>query len=255
MNLLETKALSIQIGNKIICESLALTLAPGETLGILGPNGSGKTTLLKTLAGLLTPTHGLIHVQGKPITDYSHKDIARSLGLLLQNTPTPFPQSVMEYCKQSRYPHPHRTAANHQAIIEQALIAMDLCALKDQPIHTLSGGEYKRTCIAGLLAQAPQIYLLDEVTNHLDMRHQINVLNHFHALANKQKAGIIMSLHNIHLAAHFCQKILMLFGNGNFLYGETRALLNEKILADLYQCPLHLFQHESSSAWLPALSI
>lgn len=248
MILLETKALSIQT-NKIICQDLNFRLRPGDIVGILGANGSGKTTLLKTLAGLIRPHQGCIHVLGTPQTQWTRKAIAQQIGLLLQNSSPQFAQTVFEFCHMSRFPHGNPMTMDKH-ITEQALITMELIQQKNQSIDTLSGGEYKRLCIAALLTQTPVIYLLDEVTNHLDLHYQMRVFHHFKQLAD-QGAGIIVTTHDIPLASHYCKHILMLFNDGTTLYGETNDLINEQNLTRLYQHPFHLYSYKDYSTWLP----
>lgn len=243
MSQLTTHQLSFRINKK----PLDLTLEPGEMVGILGPNGCGKSTLLHTLIGLCKPTAGHILLNERPLTIYSRKIIAQHMGLLLQETSRPYPQTVFEFCQQSRYPHGDLYQQNNLDKIQNALTAMNLTHLQQHTTQTLSGGEFKRLCIASLLVQAPDIYLLDEMTNHLDIPHQITALNYFYRLAQTQKISVMMTLHNIHYAAHYCKKLLMLFGNGDIIYGPTASLLNQTTLERLYEYPF-------SSTWLPELS-
>lgn len=251
--LLETKNLHLKIANKTICHALNLQINPGERWGILGPNGSGKTTLLHAFSGLHTSHDDQIWLQDQPIKKQSPRKIARYLGILLQDTFPVFPQSVIEYCLAGR--HPHLGYFMHEdkrdlAIAMKSLCTMELDTLAQQNIFSLSGGERRRLAIATLLTQAPEIYLLDEPTNHLDLRHQIKTLNHFKCLTETTAISIVMSLHDINLAQHYCSHIVMLFEEGNTLQGTVRDVLTAENLSTLYQHPLTKASVNNQTLWL-----
>jgi iron complex transport system ATP-binding protein len=246
-SLLEIKNVTLQIGKQPLCSSLSLHIQSGEIWGILGPNGSGKTTLLNALAGLLPKISGEINLQGENLFSLSRKNIAQKLGILFQESHDHFPQTVWEVCFSGRYPH--ESSKQDQDITEQALFDMDLQKKSNQLIHTLSGGERKRLSIATLLTQTPHIYLLDEPTNHLDLHYQVKILNHFKNLARNKSASILMSLHDINLAAHYCQKVLLLFGDGTYLAGPTHSLLKNPYLSQLYQHPIESMRINDMTWW------
>lgn len=235
--MLSTENLTIKHG---LCRHLNWKINPGDIWGILGPNGSGKTTLLHSLAGLIPSEAGDIILGNKPLSTQSPKSIAKQLGLLLQDTTIYFPQSVFEFCLSGRYPHQNRLGGDSRedkAITLNALTTMELDKKSAQNSMTLSGGEKRRLGIATLLSQAPDVYLLDEPTNHLDLRHQMRVLNHFQTLANQHGASVIMSLHDVNLAAHYCNKIILLWGDGNYLLGDVTDMITQENITRLYQIP------------------
>lgn len=243
-NRLTTNNLTVSIANKTICRHLNLEIKAGDVWGILGPNGSGKTTLLHTLAGLHAPAQGEITLHGKKLTTIPNKQRAREIGVLFQDSSFIFPQSVYDYCLSGRHPHlahfMRETAEDHR-ITQQALAVMGLGNKLQQNVLSLSGGERRRLMVATLLAQVPHLYLLDEPTNHLDIRHQIKILNYFKHLADNHSASIMMSLHDINLAYHYCNKVLLLFGDGEILQGPTQNICTKENLSHLYQYPLQAF--------------
>lgn len=245
--LLETNNVSLQIGKRLLCSELSLQIQPGEIWGILGSNGCGKTTLLQTIAGLLPKMNGEIYLEGKNIDSLSRRSIAQKLGILFQDTQDIFPQTVGEICYSGR--HPHLSSEEDHIIVKQALIDMDLDTKTKQRIHTLSGGERKRLNIAALLAQTPRLYLLDEPINHLDLHYQVKILNHFKNLARNKCVSVLMSLHDINLAAHYCQNILLLFGDGQYLAGSTSSLLKNHHLTHLYQHPIEQIRKNKTTWW------
>ncbi len=246
MKILQTHQLTLKIANKIICQDLNLDIEAGDIWGILGPNGSGKTTLLHSLAGLLQPTQGNIYLEEKNLYSIPRKTIAQHLGILLQDTHPLFPQTVFEYCLAGRHPHLSyfgRIKNEDEEIAQQALRIMELDLKMQQNIFNLSGGERRRLAIAALLTQNPNIYLLDEPNNHLDLRHQIKVLNHFKHLTEIKPAAVVMSLHDLHLAKNYCNKILMLFSEGKILQGNSKELLNSENVSQLYEIDLQQQGH------------
>lgn len=252
---LHAKQISIKAGEKIICKSLNLHLHSGEIWGILGPNGCGKTSLLHALAGLHPVIQGEILLGENKFAQLSMKTIAQSLGLLFQDFSTQFPQTVWEYCLTARYPHlPYfkREGKFDKQIVMQALQLMELDGLGQKSILHLSGGEKRRLALAGLLAQTPKIYLLDEPTNHLDIRHQMKVLKHFQYLAANHSKTIVMSLHDINLAQQFCDHILLLFADGDFLQGMKGEVLTPENLTRLYQHPMMVMEHNEVCYFLPS---
>ena len=239
MKNLTTHNLTLATKQKTICHALSITIQPGQIWGLLGPNGSGKTTLLHTLAGLRTPDTGEVQLNGQALSDLNRHTIAQNIGLLPQNLTDILPQSVWDYCKTARYPHPHHPSDNQ--IVMHALKCMDLLALQFDLITHLSGGERQRTAIAALLSQTPGCYLLDEPLTHLDIPHQASTLRHFHTLAANKNAAIVMSIHDIDIAAKYCTHVILLFPEAT-IAGDANTLLTEANLSNLYQHPLRQAQ-------------
>ena len=248
---LTAEKISFYGGSRLLCADLTMHIQPGDYWGILGPNGGGKTTLLLTLAGLRAPKRGKILLNEQPLAAYRSKHIAQQLGILFQDGPVGFPLRVSAYCSMARYPHLQAfkgESTDDKRLTHSALQAMELETLQHRWLHELSGGEQQRARIAALLTQTPSIYLLDEPTNHLDMRYQLHVLNHFQQLSKQQNA-VVASLHDVNLAQHYCNRLLLLFPDGSSLQGSPDEVLTESNLYKLYQCSL-IRQH---LMWTPML--
>lgn len=253
MNSFECRDLSVSIGNTLVCEQLNLALETGQRWALLGKNGSGKTTLIHTLAGLRPASNGEILINNQAITAISPKQLALHVGVLFQDDPDLFPGSVIEYTLNGRHPHLgwlQWESLDDRNIALEALRMVNLLDFKDRQINTLSGGERRRMNIACLLTQNPQLALLDEPGNHLDLHHQIEtftLLSHqFH------QRTLLMSLHDINHAVRFCSHALLLLGNGETLQGEVSVVLTKDNLESLYGVKLNMHSFEGGHYYLPA---
>lgn len=252
--ILELRGLSVEIAGKRVCDSLSLSLEAGKCIGMLGGNGVGKTTLLHTLAGLRDKLSGEIHLQGKEIGELSRKQIARTLGLLMQDQDDPFPASVLDTALIGRHPHIgfwQWEQPDDLRIAREALATTAMTEFQARDVHELSGGERRRLAIATILAQDPQIFLLDEPVDHLDIFHQMKLLSHFQRLATEQQRLVLMSLHDVNMAARFCDEVILMFGNGEILHGTTYKVLTTANLERLYNIPLRMIVTEDALFFQP----
>ncbi|HHH36332.1 MAG TPA: ABC transporter ATP-binding protein [Gammaproteobacteria bacterium] len=250
--LLETRGLGATVANRRLYGGLDLSLAGGQCWGVLGPNGAGKTTLLLTLAGLRRAAEGEVRLEGRPLADWPSQARARRLGVLLQDNREVFPSTVLETALIGRHPHLGRWRQEDEtdlALARAALADVDLAGFEDRGVDTLSGGEYQRLQIAVVLAQAPRVMLLDEPVNHLDLRHQRSVLATLRARARRQDHALLMVLHDINLAARFCDHILLLHGDGETLQGRREDILRRETLERLYGCPLRELEDGEGGRW------
>lgn len=239
--LLEARELSVDIGGRRIIDRLGLTLHTGERLAILGRNGAGKTTLLHTLAGLRMPDAGVVALEGTPIDALDGREAAQLRGLLAQHQVDAFPATVLETALVGRHPHLKRwdwEGARDERIARDALDALGLAALAMRDVRSLSGGERQRLAIAALLAQQPRLYLLDEPLAHLDLNHQMAVLELFTRQARSGAIGAIIVMHDVNLAMRYSDRVLLLYGDGTWREGTTTEMLTAEVLTRLYGHPL-----------------
>lgn len=252
--LLDTRALTVTIGDTEICNKLSFQLTTGSCWGILGVNGVGKTTLLHTLAGLRPPDSGDIQYQDKPLLGLTTTERARHLGVLFQRESLAFPVTVLDAVLAGRHPHLGRWGWETKNDLEIAQAAIDqvaMSSLSGRISSTLSGGELQRMAIATLLTQTPRIALLDEPSNHLDLGQQIKMLQLLKKrFADKQHA-MMMVLHDINLALRFCDHLLLLQGNGQWLAGPAKKIATAENLSSLYGYPLAMVAGPSGPALLP----
>ena len=254
--LLEAEGLALQVGERWLCCEFSLRLVAGECLALLGPNGAGKTTLLHTLAGLRAPSVGQVRLAGKPYAAWPALEAARCRGLLVQQQPDQFGASVLETVLIGRHPHLGRwgwESAADEALARQALAEVGLQGFEAREVLTLSGGERQRVAIATLLAQAPQLFLLDEPLNHLDLHYQITTLELFRALIRAQgvQRAVVMVLHDINLAARYADHVILLDGRGGVIAGDREAVLRADLLSQAFGHPLRRVESAGRVIFVP----
>jgi iron complex transport system ATP-binding protein len=228
--------LTVEVAGRVLVRNLDLSIASGTVTAVLGRNGAGKTMTLHTLAGLRAPAHGTVTLDGEPLASWPRRALGRKLGLLTQTTEDPFPSTVLDSVLVGRHPHIdfwRWESDADRAIARAALAAVALDALAERDVETLSGGERRRVALATLLAQNPDVLLLDEPINHLDPHHQLDVLKLLRDRAGEDRA-IVMTLHDAGLAARFSDHTLLLFGDGEWLSGPTSEVLTPQTMTKLY---------------------
>ncbi|CAM5711209.1 putative Ferric enterobactin transport ATP-binding protein FepC [Streptomyces afghaniensis 772] [Streptomyces afghaniensis] len=218
---------------RLILDGVVLAPETGSTVGVLGPNGSGKSTLLRLLAGLLTPTAGVVTLDGTPLGDLPRRTVARRLAVVEQQADTQVELTVVDVVRLGRVPHRRAWtpgSADDERAVREALERTGLADRADQPWHTLSGGERQRVQIARALAQEPRELLLDEPTNHLDIHHQLDLL----ALVTGLPVTTVVALHDLNLAAMYCDEVVVLSAGRVVAGGAPGDVLTEELIAEVY---------------------
>jgi iron complex transport system ATP-binding protein len=233
--LLRCSNLDVAVADRLLVRQLDMAIHRGTMTALLGRNGAGKTLTLHTLCGLREAA-GEVRFEGRTLAAWPHKQLAQRIGLLTQLTEDPFPSTVLETALIGRHPHigfwEWENDSDRQ-IATSALDAVDMRAFLERDVGTLSGGERRRVAIATLLAQDPQLLVLDEPINHLDPHHQLEVLRLMRAKADEGRA-VLMSVHDAGLASRFCDHALLLFGDGEWLFGRTDEVLTPSTISRLY---------------------
>jgi iron complex transport system ATP-binding protein len=238
--MLATAKLTIRAGERELVAGLDLALAPGECWALLGRNGAGKSSLILALAGLRVPAAGTIDIDGRRLSRWRRGDLARRIGILMQDDTPDFWGSALEYARLGRYPHagaPWARDGSGEAVARAWLERLDLAGRAGQPYVTLSGGERQRVRIAQLLVQDAALLLLDEPLSHLDLRHQVQVMEILAGCARGGKT-VLMALHQPSLAARYCDHAVLLYDAGRSSAGTCGEMLTQSRLEALYQCRL-----------------
>jgi iron complex transport system ATP-binding protein len=238
--MLEAAALGLSAGGRELVRALDLTLAPGECWSVLGRNGSGKTSLILALAGLRSAQAGTIALDGVELAAHRRGELARRIAVLLQDEETDFWGSVLDYAMLGRYPHSRSTWSRdgEGAVLARRWLAeLDLADRAAQAYRTLSGGERQRARIAQVLLQDADILLLDEPLQHLDLRHQAQVMRTLSRCASGGKT-VLAALHEPGYAARHCGFAVLLYDAGRASLGRSSDMLTQANLEALYQCRL-----------------
>ncbi|MNF24423.1 Iron(3+)-hydroxamate import ATP-binding protein FhuC [compost metagenome] len=254
MSRLDVRDLLIDVPGRSSGRALNFSLLPGQVWGVLGPNGAGKTTLLHTLAGLRAPRGGEVLLDQQPLERLNRRQIAQRLGLVFQERQDGFPATVLETALIGRHPFLpawQMEGAADLLAAEQALARLDVAHLSARLVSTLSGGERQRVAIATVLTQAPALWLADEPTNHLDLHHQVAVLELLAAQASAGRA-VFMCLHDLNLAARWCDQILLLYPDGEACWGPVASMLQPAALERLYGQRLLTSEIDGSPVFIPA---
>jgi iron complex transport system ATP-binding protein len=249
---LTLEKLRLTAGARVLLDELTVSMHNGENWAILGPNGSGKSTLLRAVAGLNRADHGRILLDDRPLTSLDRRTRARLLSLLFQDSDPGLPLTVFETVLSGR--HPHVTAWENEGTEDRrrALAALDAVHLgdfADRRLATLSGGERRRAEIAAVLAQDTPVCLYDEPTLHLDLHHQIGILDH---LSARSRTLNLFVLHDLNLAHRFCQYGILLFGDGEFRTGTIDDILTVDNLQRAYRWPMRIVREGPETYFIPA---
>jgi iron complex transport system ATP-binding protein len=234
---LETRALSAGYGANIVLKDVNLLIASGKITAIVGANACGKSTLLKAMARLITPQSGEVVLDGRSIHGLPTRELARRLGLLPQSPIAPDGITVLDLVSRGRHPHHGLFASwsnrDEQAVAE-ALQATQIEELAHRPVDELSGGQRQRVWIAMALAQETEILLLDEPTTFLDISHQIDVLDLLTDLNRKRGTSIVMVLHDLNLAARYCDNLVAMLEGRPFQTGSPHSVLTEELVRHVF---------------------
>jgi iron complex transport system ATP-binding protein len=243
--------LDIEVADRILVRALSFEVRRGSITCLLGRNGAGKTLTLHTLCGL-REARGQITFAQRPLKQWPQKQLAQRLGLLTQLTEDPFPSTVLETALIGRHPHIDFWQWESEADRKVATVALDAVEMNtfaERDVATLSGGERRRVAIATLLAQDPELLVLDEPINHLDPHHQLSTLNLLRTKADEGRA-VIMSLHDAGLAARFCDQAVLLFGDGDWISGPVDEVLTSTAISRLYGVNVREVRWESGRTFV-----
>ncbi|MFL5650072.1 MAG: ABC transporter ATP-binding protein [Chloroflexota bacterium] len=206
---------TVAFGDRTIVANASLSLAAGERIALVGPNGAGKSTLLRVLTGVLDPRAGGVELDGRPIRELDRKAVARQIAVVPELVQLPFALSVREIVALGRLPHDppiNGTREIDRVAVDDAIERVGVGHLADRDARRLSLGERQLVFVAIALAQAAPILVLDEPTAHLDIRHQVEVMELLVDLNERDGRTIIAVLHDLALAANFFPRVTLMSG-------------------------------------------
>jgi iron complex transport system ATP-binding protein len=232
----ENVSFSYRTGEPVL-RAVSVRVPRRGLIGILGPNGSGKTTLLRLLGGLLAPSAGHVRLDGVELHTITRGTVARRIAMVPQDTQLTFEYTVLEMAMMGRYPHLRAfeiEGPNDLAIARDALRMTGTLHLESRLFSTLSGGEKQRVVIASALAQNPDILLLDEPTASLDLAYQLEVRSILDKLNSERQITIVVSTHDLNLAASLCRDLILLDRGRVLADGSTQSMLDRTLIQQLY---------------------
>lgn len=234
---------------KSVIRDIELQVARGQFVGIIGPNGSGKTTLLRLMSGEERPDQGSVELNGRKVEQWRTRELAKCLTVVPQEGLQPVPFTVYDVVMMGRHVYQgrfHRASAADHAVVRRTLRVTGLQEISQNLVTHISGGERQRVAIARAMAQEPTVLLLDEPTTYLDIGYQLAVLRYVQDWQQQTGATVVAVLHDLNLAAQFCERIILLHGGRFFADGPPAAVIQPDILQKVYQTRPHVVSHPSS---------
>jgi iron complex transport system ATP-binding protein len=236
---------------------VSLTVGRGEFLSVIGPNGAGKSTLLRCLDGILVPSNGRVLIDGRPLSEYGRRELARTVSYVPQPDAGPLDYTVRSFVEMGRFPHISAWAALTEAdavAVNDAMELTEVADFADRSMSSLSGGERQRASIAAALAQGGSILLLDEPTSFLDYRHQVQVLDLLDRLHRENGLTVVAVTHDLNSTVASADEVIALKNGGVAFRGRPSELLQAEILSDIYGADFRLIAggHRGLPMVLPA---
>ena len=244
--LLEAERVSFAYGARAVLSEVDLAVAPGELVGVIGPNGGGKTTLVRLLSGVLAPRAGSVRFKGAALGAYRRRELARRLAVVPQDPTLEFPFTALEVVLMGRAPHLPALGfprAHDLAVARTAMDRLDVTGLEDRPLERLSGGERQRVLLARAVTQEPEVLLLDEPTTHLDLRHQAGIYDIVAELRRTRGIAVVSVLHDLNLAALYCDRLVLLAGGRVACEGRPAEVLTPALLGAAYATEVYVGTH------------
>jgi iron complex transport system ATP-binding protein len=242
---------NLKIGQHQILSDVCLSLGAGKVMGVLGPNGAGKTSLLKMLSGQLASHHS-VSWNNKALTDYDTMSLAQQIAVVNQLNESVFALDLYQIVRMGLLPHKSllsRQTADDDKSISDAISRVGLEDKVQQTFSSLSGGEQQRGLIARALVQKAALVVLDEPVNHLDVYYQHQVLKLLRLLAHKLNITVVMSLHDLNLAANYCDHLCLLDKGKMVAQGSPKQVLTSQRLQQVFKIPCQIRHNKNNAAF------
>ena len=247
--MIEAKGLAMTIAGHSILNEMSFSMRKGAMYGIIGPNGAGKSTLLRLLSGMDRPTAGEALLEGKPASAYKRKELAKRVAVLQQGGLPAVSFTVREAVTMGRFPYQNwlgEEAPEGGQAVERALRDMGLAELQDRRVDGLSGGERQRVALAKVMAQEPELLLLDEPTTYLDIGYQVQLLDTVKRWQAERRLTVVAVLHDLNLAAHYCDELLVLHGGGIEAFGPPSEVVRPDLIERVFGARTVVMPHPAT---------
>jgi len=244
--MIRTENVHYEYGDVKVLDSINIHIQKKKFVGIVGPNGSGKSTLLKCIYRVLKPSMGIVKLDDENIAHMKISETAQKMSVVAQHNYHSFDFVVEDMVLMGRSPYKRaleRNNANDYKIVNEALNVVGMSAFKDREFASLSGGEQQRIILARALTQEPECLVLDEPTNHLDIMHQLHLLNIIKGL----DISVVAAIHDLNIAMKYCDEVYVIKDGKIICYGETREVLNEEIIRDVFMVDSRIYDYEDGA--------
>lgn len=229
MEILRVENLFSGYGGVDVIKDVSFKVLKGEFVGIIGPNASGKSTLLKTIARVIKIKKGKIFIEGKNIIEFDHKQFAQIVGFCTDITEYSLNYKIKEFIFLARYPW-NFSDIDYEMLYEE----FELKNILNKKLKELSAGELQRVLIAQVFAQTPKLFLFDEPVSHLDIGHQISILDKIKKINLEKKITILSSFHELNLAVEYCDKLILLYDGKIKRIGTPQEVIDYSVLEEVY---------------------
>lgn len=237
--ILDIQNLSCGYNGKPVLREISFSVQSGEIVGIIGPNGSGKTTLLRALTKILKPDQGQIFWDRNEINKMKFRELAQKVAVVSQNPALDLNLTVEDFVLFGRFPHRRHfqflEGQRDKEIAEKAMELTGVLKIRERMLGNLSGGERKLALLARALCQEPEFLLLDEPTAHLDITHQVEILDLVRRLNRREGMGVILVLHDLNYASEYCDRLVLLHGGRLYRLGPPEEVLTYQIIEEVYR--------------------
>lgn len=243
--MMEMKEISKSYGKKQVVQDIDLHIATEKLTAFIGPNGAGKSTLLSIASRLIEKDRGEIYLDGSEVKTWKSNELAQKLSILKQSNGVSLNITVEELVNFGRFPYSQgRLTKKDRLKVKEALLALGLMDLADQPINTLSGGQLQRAYIAMILAQDTDYILLDEPLNNLDMNYAVQMMQTLRSLVDDYGKTVLIVLHDINFAASYADEVVAMKDGKLFAQGPTAEIIQSSVLNRLYNMEIKICEIE-----------
>lgn len=239
--MIQVKNISKKYGNKTVVDNVSLNIMEGKITSFIGPNGAGKSTVLSIMSRLMARDGGEVLVEGKEITTWNPKDLAKKVGILKQSNNINMRLTIRELVSFGRFPHCGGSLKEEdEKQVDEAMSYMQLTELQDRYLDELSGGQRQRAYIAMVIAQNSEYVLLDEPLNNLDMKHSAEIMKILRKLVDELGKTVIIVIHDINFASCYSDYIVALKDGKIAKEGKTEEIIQKDVLETIYEMPFNV---------------
>lgn len=233
----QTEDLSVGYHGKVLLSDIALKVNKGEILVLIGPNGAGKSTIIKNIIREMNPISGNIYVKGRKISDFTSKEYAKTMSVVLTEKIKTEMMTCRDVVAMGRYPYTNyfgRLTKEDEVIVNESLKKVSALDIAENDFSQISDGQRQRIMLARAICQKPEVIVLDEPTSFLDIRHKIELLDILQEMAVKDNVAVIVSLHEIELAAKIADYVMCVGADGKIEFGRPEKIFTDDRISSLY---------------------